>query len=361
MEQTRDVKVGADRWIDAHIHAGSADSLELLDSIDAMARGYGYETWCFASLAASRDPGQNAVALYLKWRFPHAYALAGFDHRTDYGAGSTLTSEILELIEIGCDGVKCIEQKPTTRIHLGVSPLDPAFDEALTALEARDIPVLMHVGDPSTFWDPARVPDWARENGWFYAEGGFVPLEQLYDEHEEMLRRHPQLRVLFAHFFFMSPCPERLADWLSRHPNMNVDLTSGSEMYYDFAQDPAFWRGFMTTWRERIIYGTDSVPTVRSDSLSGEQTNRMQREMLTRTGPVFYGEDELSGIGLDAETLRIITRDNALRFLGREPKPLDRQRAVAWLDRLLAHADVESPELVAAIRGRIAAGPPPTA
>lgn len=343
-------------WIDAHLHAESDMPLAVLDSIDAMERRNGYVSWAFASLSASRDPTQNAIALYLKWRFPNAYALAGFDYQTNYGPGSTPASEILELIEIGCDGVKCIEQKPTTRIHLGLSPLDPAFDEALTALEARDIPVLMHVGDPPTFWDPELVPDWARANGWFYAEGDFVDLEDLYAEHEEMLRRHPGLRVLFAHFFFMSPCPERLADWLRRFPKMNIDVTSGSEMYYDFARDPGFWRGFMSEHRGRIIYGTDSVPSIRSDSLSGDAINRMQREMLSRTGPVEYAGDKLQGIGLDDGTLRAITRENARRFLGARPKPLDRERAVVWLDRLLARAKTINRELVTEIRAKIAAG-----
>ncbi|MDI9498907.1 MAG: amidohydrolase family protein [Bacillota bacterium] len=343
-------------WIDAHLHAESHMPLAVLDSIDAMERRNGYAGWAFASLAGSRDPTQNAIALYLKWRFPNAYALAGFDYQTDYGPGSTPAGEILELIEIGCDGVKCIEQKPTTRIRLGLSPLDPIFDEALTALEARDIPVLMHVGDPPTFWDPERVPDWARANGWFYAEGDFVDLEELYAEHAEMLARHPGLRVLFAHFFFMSPCPDRLADWLRRFPNMNVDVTSGSEMYYDFSRDPAFWRGFMREHSGRIIYGTDSVPAARSDSLPGDAINRMQREMLSRTGPVLYDGDVLEGIGLDSGTLRAITRENAMRFLGAKPKPVDRERAVAWLDRLLIHAKTVNRELVTAIRRKIAAG-----
>ena len=341
-------------WIDAHIHALELESLEQLEQLAAVEVGYGYRRWNWLSASAMADASQNAVALYMKWRFPDCYAFAGFDHEGQFG-GQGLAAGLAELIEIGCDGLKMIENKPTERIRLGLSVLDPGIDEALSWLESAGVPALMHVGDPAPFWDPERVPDWARANGWFYGEGDYVGLDELYAEHETMLARHPQLQVIFAHFFFMSDAPQRLADCFERFPNMHVDLCSGSEMYVDFARDPAFWRDFMARWRTRLIYGTDNTPpSGRADQFSADMINTMQQGMLLDTAPVPFWDQQLAGLGLDAETLRALTRENFLRLVGGPPRPLDRERAIDWLERFIAEGRSPRLEVVRAMRDAMA-------
>ena len=44
------------------------------------------------------------------------------------------------------------------------------------------MPLIFHVNDPEEFWDPARVPGWAREQGWFYGDGSFIDNKAQYAE-----------------------------------------------------------------------------------------------------------------------------------------------------------------------------------
>jgi len=72
-----------------------------------------------------------------------------------------------------------------------------------------------------------------------------------------VLQRHPDIKVVFAHFFFMSAQLERLGEYLDRYPNMCVDLTPGIEMYRNFSKNPEGARNFFRKYQDRILYGTD--------------------------------------------------------------------------------------------------------
>ena len=57
---------------------------------------------------------------------------------------------------------------------------------------------------------------WAVENGWGYWDKGCLSLEELYSIVENVLKRHPKLKVTFAHFYFVSDDPahaERVLGW----------------------------------------------------------------------------------------------------------------------------------------------------
>ena len=72
-----------------------------------------------------------------------------------------------------------------------------------------------------------------------------------------VLARHPRLRIVFAHFFFMSAQLDRLSGILDRYENVSVDLTPGIEMYENFSAAPERARAFFVRYADRIIYGTD--------------------------------------------------------------------------------------------------------
>lgn len=111
------------------------------------------------------------------------------------------------------------------------------------AAEAAGFPLLMHVADPPELWDPENAPDFAREHGWLYVGEGYPTLEELYGQVEDILTRFPKLTVIFAHFLFLSNDRERAADLLTRHPNAHFDLTPGTEMFLNFAEDPGRMAG----------------------------------------------------------------------------------------------------------------------
>ena len=59
----------------------------------------------------------------------------------------------------------------------------------------------------------------------------------MYAEVDHVLERHPGLRAIFAHFYFLSADLKRAGRFLDEHPNVCLDLTPGSEMYDNFTRN----------------------------------------------------------------------------------------------------------------------------
>ena len=214
--------------IDAHTHiqlerafwqqsdnpkASTVDGM--FNPIYDLAKRLNYEKFTVLSLQCIGDMLQNLLCALCKITNPgKTYAFGGFDYTT----GRDVLSQAKNLREMGFDGIKMLEGKPTTRKTLKRALCDPMYDDYYSYMEETGFPILFHVADPGTFWDKSKVPDWAIEQGWYYDETN-VPYNQYYEEVETMLNKHPKLKAIFAHFFFLSPEPERAQKFLDDHPN----------------------------------------------------------------------------------------------------------------------------------------------
>jgi predicted TIM-barrel fold metal-dependent hydrolase len=195
------------------------------------------------------------------------------------------------------------------------------------------MPLVWHVNDPEEFWDAERCPAWARRHGWFYDES-FVGKEQLYAEVDHVLERHPGLRVVFAHFYFLSADLPRAARFLGEHPTVNLDITPGIELLYNMSRDPGTSRQFFIRFADRILFGTDISSTDKVEKAL-ELCNTVRRWL--ETDHVFREVDDygvLKGLALPADVLEKIYRLNFERLAGSPPKPLDRVRARRECERI---------------------------
>lgn len=195
------------------------------------------------------------------------YVFGGLDHRV-FGTASAddlakaLPERVGHLMELGCTGVKILAGKPNVRKDWGIPGFDtPVWEPFWQLLEAERIPVIMHVNDPETFWgdDPTASPEeiaFRRSCGWLY-DGSFVNNEVQYAEVLHVVERHPRLKILFPHFFFLSCQLPRFASILERFPNVMTDLTPGVEMFYNLSAQGDAAAEFFDRWQDRICYGTD--------------------------------------------------------------------------------------------------------
>lgn len=266
-----------------------------------------------------------------------------------------LAAEVTTLKTIGFDGLKLIEGKPTVRKMIPIPLNAPHYEEMWATLERLEMPVLWHVADPEEFWDPVLAPSWARDQGWFYGDGTFPTKEELYGEVDDVLTRHPNLKVIFAHFFFLSADLPRAGKFLDAHPRACFDLTPGSEMYINFTPQLEATREFFSAYQDRLIYGTD----IASHSLMAEKgkdralaTAWMVRKFLESDG-MFQPPDLLAnwrtadldsfrGLGLARDILEQIYHENFERLYGTSPAPLDCDAAVGELERMTAVIDART-------------------
>jgi hypothetical protein len=95
-----------------------------------------------------------------------------------------------------------------------------------------------------------RIVDLAVARGlWLHAHCDEAALEALY-------RHDPRARIVWAHTGFTVP-PERVAQWLERHPTLVGELSYRYDVTSDGKLDPA-WRALLTRHRDRFVLGSDT-------------------------------------------------------------------------------------------------------
>ena len=307
---------------------------------------------------AIQDPAGGSglpEPLFMKARHPDwAYVFAGLNHAQRLSDGKAVTpslaAQVEEFVAMGCDGIKMIEGKPTSRQVMDVPVTDPYFAEYWAKVAELDLPIVWHVNDPEEFWDPELTPGWAKERNWGYGPED-VQKETLYAEVDEVLARHPRLRVVFAHFYFLSADLPRAARFLARHPTVSFDLAPGIEMLYNISRDPEAGREFFMRHADRIVFGIDQFSKLTPEQarfragivyrwLETDDTFRVPDGADFLLGPPEDGV--IRGMALPDDVLTRIYRANITCLAGDRPEPLHVPTAIAVCERLSAIAGTMS-------------------
>ncbi len=237
--------------------------------------------------------------------------------------------------------MKMIEGKPVCRKQTGL-PLDSLlYAEYYAYLEAERFPILFHVNDPEEYWDPVQIPGFVQGGACDYTDGTFSTKEALYQEVEHILVRYPDLRIIFAHFYYLSGDIDRAADFLDRHPLVSLDITPGSEMYYNFSRKHDEWHDFFTCYQDRIVFGSDNFANADPDfPAKACRLDHHIQQFLAATAPydIFGWSYIMNGLALKLAVLRKICRDNLYRYTGEKPAPVNHQAAVALCDQAIEYA-----------------------
>ena len=338
--------------VDGHVHMGNmADEASMLRIREAT----GIEKMALVSIQNPEAGTGLPQSLYMKARYPSLFfVFAGLNHAEKRSGGRVRTPRLAEQVEgfvgMGCDGIKMIEGKPTSRQRMDIPVTDPYFAEYWARVEELGVPIVWHVNDPEEFWDPARIPGWAKERNWGYGPND-VPKEQLYAEVDEVLARHPKLKLILAHFYFLSADLARAGRFFEEHPTVHFDLAPGIEMLYNLSRDPGTSRAFFIRYAERIVFGTDLSSGQTAEQgriraglvfrwLESEDTFRVPEAADFLLGPPEDGV--IRGMALPHDVLTRIYHDNFVRLVGPEPRALNVERAVAECERLAAIAEALS-------------------
>nr|MBQ4318885.1 amidohydrolase family protein [Clostridia bacterium] len=193
---------------DAHLHIRFSryDTIErMLDDISTV----GVNRAALMSLPY-RGVAENLAVLDAKVRYKKMDVRAfGGMHLTDRYAAVKPEIQAAKLLDMGCDGFK-IMYSPDTARFFKFSLDDEKYDALFSLLEERNTPVNIHVADPETFWDDPNK----------YGHPSFPSKQSMYESVENVLKRHPKLRVVFAHFYFLSNMPNEAVRIMETYPNV---------------------------------------------------------------------------------------------------------------------------------------------
>ena len=326
------------RKIDSHVHFGPAippQSTEqlyrkMLDDMD----GNGVDKFAIMVVEyRSEDSGSSCLSdvMWFKSKQPErVYVFGGlsFDrlHSSKPDISSKqLVTELEELFRLECNGLKLLFGKPDVRKALGVPLDDPVFTPLFNKLEETGFPIVWHIADPAEFWDsnPAPVPQWAHGRNWTY-DNSHPSYQQIKAEAENVFNRHPALNLTLPHFYFMSDDLVAAAEFLERHPNINIDLAPGVEMCHNCSTKLGEARDFFIKYDKRILFGSDSGMGGHITSLKRSQ---MVQDWLEKDGEISVPVDDpcmmpdikdcFQGLALPEKSLHRIYSENFMRIIER--------------------------------------------
>ncbi len=325
-----------------HIHTATLRRSKRL--FEVMDRTEGVEHACILSLTRYMPEFllDNVLALMWKRLRPNGvFAFGGVHYPYDTPKSELdFASEVQRLILMGFDGYKMYEAKPAVRREFGEPLNSPFYEPLYRYLDRNRIPVLNHVADPFTFWDPGRAPKLAVDNGWCYFDPSFIRPEVYREEMEDVFTRYPNIPFVLAHFYFMSDARDQAEMLLSRFKNVNLDITPGSEMYDGFSKDLKDWRDFFIRHRKRIFFGSDNGFLSESERLVPDIRRFLE------TDDVFEAWDyTIRGICLPEDALQDIYFNNFNRFVGTGPKTVNMElteKEFEYVGRLIRDRNMDA-------------------
>lgn len=298
----------------------------------------------------------NIMCAFYKLAYENTFAHGGLTYHTypvpnKMPEGMDFVTQYKELMEIGFDGIKMLEGKPSLHKMIGHDLSDDLYDPFFAELEKNQTHLIFHVNDPEEYWD-LNNPDVVRlrELGWFYGDGDYASNEEVYRQCYAILEKHPNLCVNFAHFFFYSNFPEKLEALFERFPNVGVDITPGGEMYHQgFDNRFEYYRDFFIKYSERIQLGTDVAPGKFEEQ--EWLLDRVYRYMATDDKFKGFADKLHTGFKLPKEAKENILYKNFVRTVSENPKPINKDALMRYIEKyrpLMSEKDIaETDKLIA--------------
>jgi len=176
------------------------------------------------------------------------------------------------------------------------------------------------------------------EGDMLYTRPGDPQLEDLQQEAIRVLERHPNLTVIFAHFFFIDDELGRARALLDDYPNMYLDTTQHWEMYVNFNAQREGAREFFMDFQDRIVFGSDNVFGNYRDGIWSDEFAARNHQFMKQ----YFSSDDtmpddfpplamkgfappgtvIRGLDLPDNVLRKFYHANFERIAGKRPAPL---------------------------------------
>lgn len=279
----------------------------------------------------------NIMCALYKIAHPNTYVHGGLDHikypiTEDMPNGMDLVTQYKELMEIGFDGIKLIEGKPTILKKLGNDLNHSSLDRLYAEMEKDQTHIIFHINDPISCWDITKTSKEFIDLGWFYGDGTYLTHEQMYEQAFTLFERHPNLKVTLAHFFFCGDTPEKLVSLFEKYPNLCVDLTPGCEMYHSFEASHEYYREFFKKYSKRVMLGTDGTfPSLTKCHVWC--IDILSRFIATEDKMMAFDDSILTGLGIDGEWKEDIFYKNYERRVGKAPKPINMEALKKYINK----------------------------
>ena len=304
-------------FIDIHSHHWNPTPQDVDDLIKGMDS---INMQLMVNLSGQTGDRLKRTVEVMKGRYPKRFVVfANMDYGDlDQPDFSKRVAERLEQdVKNGAQGLKIFKDfgmelhyKNGQRVHVD----DPAFSPVFEKCADLGIPVLIHVAEPSAFFDP-----WDKYNErWLELKqfpqrarplSKYPSFETLMTERNHLFAMHPRTKFIAAHLGFHGNDLARLGKLFDEHPNVYVDIAA---VLAELGRQPYSAHEFLTKYQDRVLMGKDIYEVNEYKWYFRCLETRDEYIEYYRKRHAFW---RIYGFGLDDEVLKKIYYKNAIKLV----------------------------------------------
>ncbi len=312
-------------FIDIHNHQNSSMPVAQLDKLVKDMDGINLQVMVNLS-GGYGDRLEKGVA-NMKGRYKNrfvVFANIDFTNADDPGYSQRAASQLERDIHNGAQGLKIFKNfgmdlKDTKgqRIHVD----DPRFDAVFETCARLKIPVLIHTGEPWSFFQPIdqyneRWLELKTHAGRARPPDKYPSWETLMEEQHNLFAKHPNTTFIDAHLGWLGSNLAELGRLLDRLPNVNTEVAA---VLYDLGRQPRFAREWLIKYQDRVLFGKDTWNPAEYATYFRVFETADEYFDYYRKYHAFW---QMYGLDLPDEVLKKLYYKNALRIVpGIDPAP----------------------------------------
>ncbi len=182
----------------------------------------------------------------MKGRYPDRFVVfsnMSYDDLNAPGFGKRVAARLEEDVKNGAQGLKIFKE----------------FDLVFEKCAELKIPVLIHIAEPSAFFDPwdyhnERWEELKEFPGRTRPPAKYPPFETLLTERNHLFAKHPKTNFIAAHLAFHGNDLERLGKLFDGNPNVYVDIAA---VLAELGRQPYSAHDFLVKYQDRVLMGKD--------------------------------------------------------------------------------------------------------
>lgn len=137
---------------------------------------------------------------------------------------------------------------------------DPRLDPIWAKCGELGIPVLIHSGEPASFWKPKDKNNerWLELKQYpsRYRDPAKLPsFESIMTEQHHVFEKHPNTKFINAHLGWYGGDLQKLGDLMDQFPNMYTEIGA---VLAELGRQPRAARKFMIEYQDRVLFGKDT-------------------------------------------------------------------------------------------------------
>ena len=191
------------------------------------------------------------------------FANLDFSRGVYSGFGTEAAAQLERDVEAGAVGLKFfknygidVTDPDGARVPVDHPELDPVFVKCAEL----GIPVLIHVGEPSEFYQPVdelneRWLELTLLPGRRMPASRYPSFDEMMAERDRLFEKHPATTFIAAHMGWHANDLGRLGRMLDRMPNVYPETAA---ILYELGRQPRTAREFFIKYQDRILFGKDT-------------------------------------------------------------------------------------------------------